>query len=126
VKPYCVNKNKNKNKRTTDNEKGELNENNDTPTDQTTEPPQRNPERSRQLPARFRQNYADVSVFLGNHNPRNSNNDKGKKSRILLKKPPQASFVESRRKEIDSLLERGAFEFVSASTVPKGTRIFGS
>jgi hypothetical protein len=37
-----------------------------------------------------------------------------------------SSFVESRKKEIDRLFEKGAFQFINASTVPKDARIFGS
>jgi len=42
--------------------------------------------------------------------------------------PPTSTplYKESRQKEINGLLEKGAFEFVNASEVPKGTRIFGS
>jgi hypothetical protein len=43
---------------------------------------------------------------------------------LPIRKPP--SFAESRKKEINGLYEKGAFEFVDASEVPEGTRIFGS
>jgi hypothetical protein len=109
------------------------NENENTPTDQIPEPPRRNPERPRRLPTKFRQNQVDISVFLGNSHkdslviPRNpKENDTIKKLKNLPKKPPAPSFVESRQKKIDGLLEKGAFEFTHSSTVPDGTRIFSS
>jgi len=36
------------------------------------------------------------------------------------------SFTESWRKEINSLLKKGVFEFINTADVPKGVRIFNS
>ncbi len=68
--------------------------------------PRRNPARAYRLPTRF-QHMADISVFLKND----------------ASGPP---FTESRRKEINGLLEKGAFEVISISDVPSGMRIFNS
>ena len=77
-----------------------------------TEEPRQNPGRSRQLPPRFRE--PDVAVFL-NSNEKSIPNS-------LTKMP----YVESRRKEINGLLDKGAFELTNLSEIPKGIRIFGS
>lgn len=69
--------------------------------------PRRNPARTHRLPPRF-QNVADISVFLKNDD---------------VTEPP---FTESRRKEINGLLENGAFEVVTILDVPSGMRIFSS
>ena len=68
--------------------------------------PRRNPARAYRLPTRF-QHMADISVFLKNN----------------ASEPP---FTESRRKEINGLLEKDAFEIISISDVPSGMRIFNS
>ena len=76
------------------------------------EPPRRNPERPRHLPLRFQQNVADISIFIqgnGHSNPED----------------PLPSFVESRRKEINGLLEKEAFDPTNSSHIPEGVRIFG-
>ena len=66
----------------------------------------RNTERTRRLPARFRQNTADISVFIqGGALP---------------------TFTESRQKEINGLLEKGVFETINIADIPKGVRIFNS
>jgi hypothetical protein len=38
----------------------------------------------------------------------------------------QPTYVDSRTKEINGLLEKGVFEIINISAVPKGVRIFGS
>lgn len=68
--------------------------------------PRRNPARTHRLPTRF-QHMADISVFLKND-------------------ASEPSFTESRRKEINGLLEKGALEVISISDVPSGMRIFNS
>jgi hypothetical protein len=136
VKPYHINEEEEteeENNSGTNDKIDIQNENANTPTNQTPEPLCRNPERPRRLPTKFRQNHADISVFLGNsrkdspgvpENPKENNTTV--KSKDLPEKPPTPSFVESRQKEIDGLLEKGAFEFTHSSAVPDGTRIFGS
>ena len=110
VKPYHVSEEKEaeeENEGGTNDEIEIPNENENTPTNQTPEPLRRNPERLRRLPARLRQNHADISVLLGDcngNNLRKSGYSK-KKSNDLPEKSPIPSFVESRRKEIDGLLE---------------------
>jgi hypothetical protein len=107
--------------------------------------PRWNPKRGRQLPNRFRQNVADITVYLGDYtDPKNKKRGNNKKVRKTAKNPdnnkrgkttitpetptetPKPSFVKSRRKEIDGLLTKGAFELAHESEVPVGTRIFGS
>ena len=86
--------------------------------------PRRNPDRGKQLPGRFRQNIADVTVYSGDRIEW-----KSKKHRNTLKTQEKQNKVKSlipRRKEIDGLLEKGAFEFVNESEILKGMRIFGS
>lgn len=65
----------------------------------------RNTERVRRLPARYQQNTADINIFVQSTQP---------------------SFTESRRKEINGLLEKGTFAVVDISSVPDGARIFNS
>ena len=79
--------------------------------------PRRNPERTRRTPERFRCNVADISIFLqGYVNTPEQTSDT----------TPKPKFEESRQKEIDGLLEKGVFELVNLSDVPKGLRIFNS
>lgn len=54
----------------------------------------------------------DVSIFLQEKDSSTS--------------PAPNPFMESRQKEINGLLEKGVFEVVSISEVPKNTRIFNS
>ena len=68
---------------------------------------ERRPVRSRRLPSRY-QNMADVSIYLQNE------------------PAPSLSFVESRRKEINGLWEKGVFEVVPVTKIPEGIRIFNS
>jgi hypothetical protein len=98
VKPYHTSE-------TQDNNSQEPKERND-----TEEPLRRNPERNRQSPTRLEQNFADISVFLGNCQD--------------TKALP--TYAESRQKEINGLFDKRAFEFIDASEVPEGARIFGS
>jgi hypothetical protein len=41
-------------------------------------------------------------------------------------KPPLPLYTDSRRKELNSLLEKGVFELVDIADVPQGVRIFNS
>src|SRR5580692_13095646 len=93
-----------------DNNNQEPKERNNTSTPQPEEPPHRNLERNRQLPTRLEQNFADISVFLGNCHD----------TKVL------PTYAESRQKEINGLFEKGVFEFIDASKVPEGAQIFGS
>ena len=89
----------------------------------------------------------DTIVYLGDYiDPKNKKRGNKEKARKTAKNPdnekrgktaitpdtpetpekPKPSFVESRRKEIDGLLTKGAFELTHESEVPVGTRIFGS
>src|SRR4051794_27285378 len=70
----------------------------------------RNTERTRKLLTRFHQNIADISIFLQNN--------------IKAPKNTPPLFVTSRRKELNSLLEKGVFEVVNITDIPQGTRIF--
>lgn len=77
--------------------------------------PRRNATRSRQLPARFRQNTADISILLQ------------ESSETFENAPvPTPSFKDSRQKELNGLLEKGVFEVVDMTHVPQGVRIFNS
>lgn len=74
------------------------------------------PTRTRQLPTRY-QNMADISVFL---------QDDPTFSPMILSTTAPVLFADSRRKEINGLLEKSVFEVVLISDVSKGTRIFNS
>jgi len=63
------------------------------------EPLQERPQRVHQLPARFQQNVADISVYLTDD---------------------VTPFTESQRKEINGLLERGVFMVVNKADIPQG------
>ena len=66
--------------------------------------------RSRKLSLRYRDSEANISIFLQNDQHMQAPNP----------------FVESRKKEINELFEKGCFEIVSASDVPHGVKIFNS
>lgn len=72
------------------------------------ETPLQRPVRTRRLPIRY-QNMADISILLQDELA-----------------PISTSFVESRRKKIDGLLEKDVFEVVPISDVPSGIGIFNS
>ena len=72
---------------------------------QPQEPLRERPQRTRRLPARFRQNVADISVYLTDN---------------------VTPFTESRRKEINGLLERGVFAIVNEADISQDIRIFNS
>jgi hypothetical protein len=79
------------------------------------------PTRARRLPLRY-QNFADITVFL---------QDEDDSSPIFTlnlssTSAPTPTFAESRRKEINGLLERQVFELTTISEVPKDVRIFNS
>ena len=71
-----------------------------------TELPRRNLACTPKLPTRF-QHTADISVFLENN-------------------ASESLFIESRRKEINGLLEKNAFKVISISDISSGMRIFNS
>lgn len=75
----------------------------------------RNP-RVRRLPARF-QNLADVTIFLQDDHLLPSES---------APPPIPGSFTESRQKEINGLMEKGVFQVIPISQVPRNTRIFNS
>ena len=78
--------------------------------------PKRDRDRPRKLPLRFRDFETDISIFFQN-------------DQLLMQHmqdPAPGPFVESRKKEINGLFEKGCFEIVSASDVFHGTRIFNS
>ena len=84
----------------------------------------------------LRQNLADIIVFIEDHDddtPKKGNYATTtmqqkvplkNNENLPMQKPP--TFIESREKEINGLYEKGAFEFVDASEIPEGTRIFRS
>ncbi|KAI1001772.1 hypothetical protein K3495_g6428 [Podosphaera aphanis] len=59
---------------------------------------------------------ADISVQLQLNDP----------NKALTTNAYSLTFTESKRKEIDGLMEKGVFEVVPINSVPKGTRIFNS
>lgn len=73
--------------------------------------PRRNPQRNRQLPTRFRQQEETVGTFMITENRSISN-----------LKP--SNFLDSRRKEVEGLLEKGVFEIVSEEDIPTDSSIF--
>ena len=73
----------------------------------------RNRGRSRKLPMKYRNDEADISIFLQN----DFQNDQ------LLQSAP---FVESRKKEINDLFEKGCFEIVPTANLSREIRIFNS
>jgi hypothetical protein len=74
----------------------------------------RNAERTRRLPVRFRQDMADISILI------QEDFKTGTSEYISL------PFAEPRRKEINGLLEKGVFEIINMSDIPKDVRIFNS
>ena len=141
VKPFFTNESENvtnvRNEENTDRVNEEISENGDTgeisqPQGEDEEAPSpnsfRTPEtpikrgrdRPRKLPLRYKNSEADISIFLQS----DFQNDQ-----LLMQHmqdPAPGPFVESRKKEINGLFEKGCFEIVSASDVPHGTRIFNS
>jgi hypothetical protein len=93
VKPYLQSKDPNQDQDTDQ----------DQAKDDQAEDDQPRPQRERRLPSRYRQNVADISIFL-----------------------QEPSYTDSRHKEINGLLEKGVFQLVNITTVPHGTRIFNS
>jgi hypothetical protein len=93
VKPYLQSKDPNQDQDTDQ----------DQAKDDQAEDDQPRPQRERRLPSRYRQNIADISIFL-----------------------QEPSYTDSRHKEINGLLEKGVFQLVNITTVPHGTRIFNS
>ena len=77
--------------------------------------PRRNATRHRQLPSRYR-DAANITIMM-------QDNHENAFDEIGVNYSP---FTDSRRKEIDGLLEKGVFEVIAIADVPKGARIFGS
>ena len=75
--------------------------------------PTRNRDRSRKLPMKYKNDETNISIFLQN----DSQNDQ------LLQ---LASFVESRKKEINDFFEKDCFEIVPAANLPREIKIFNS
>jgi hypothetical protein len=73
------------------------------------EQPRRNTHRNRRPPTQFRQNTANISIFLQDD-----------------LKPSSPLYTDSRRKELNGLLEKGVFKLVNIADVPQGVRIFNS
>jgi hypothetical protein len=73
------------------------------------------PTRARRLPLRY-QNFADITVFLQDDDPLSNQ----------FENPPTPTFAESRRKEINGLLEKRVFELITFDAVPRHVRIFNS
>jgi hypothetical protein len=89
---------------TAEDELGEPHENEE---DNENDKLRRNPPRDRRLPARFRDSsIADIAVYIIN--------------------PPGTDYTESRKKELDGLLERKVFEIVHESDITPTARIFKS
>jgi hypothetical protein len=83
--------------------------------DQAEESPQTEeawPQRTKRLPARFRQSPTDVTIFIQDDT-----------ADLTSPLPP---FMTSRRKELNGLLESGVFEVVNITDIPQGIRIFNS
>jgi hypothetical protein len=75
------------------------------------------PTRARRLPLRY-QNFADITVFLQDDDPHSN--------QFENVSPPTHTFVKSRRKEINGLLEKRVFELTTIDAVPRNVRIFNS
>jgi hypothetical protein len=71
-------------------------------------------QRTRRLPARFRQNDVDISIFIQENAPTLP------PASVLL------PFTASCRKELNGLLESGVFEVVDIADIPRGIRVFNS
>ena len=80
----------------------------------------RDRDRFRKLSLRYRDFETNISIFLQNH--QNDSLMQNMQTSI----PISAPFVESRKKEINGLFEKGCFEIVSISDVFHETRIFNS
>jgi hypothetical protein len=86
--------------------------------------PRQNSKRGRQNP-----DTTDATIFLGVYFKSNfKDKEKGKTGTTPKnwKETPKPSFIKSRCKEINGLLEKKVFEFIHKSEIPKGTRIFDS
>jgi hypothetical protein len=69
------------------------------------------------------QEVADISIYIqDDHNSRS----RPKSSRTNQPLRPPTPFADSRRKEVNGLLENGVFELVNTADIPPGARIFGS
>lgn len=75
------------------------------------ETPIQRPVRARRLPIKY-QNMADISILLQDD--------------LVPAVSALTPFMDSRKKEINGLLEKGVFEVVSISEIPQGIRIFNS
>lgn len=86
--------------------------------------PESRPQRTRRLPARYRENEAIQNLLHTQDmdcplNPATI-------TVYLTHNKPQPSFASSRQKELDGLILRGVFEFVDIRAIPPGVRIFKS
>jgi hypothetical protein len=81
------------------------------PCESTDLPDRRNPARNRQLPARYRDDLADTDANI---------------TFSIDTTPFMPDFSASRQKELNDLIEKGVFEIVRTTDVPKGSRIFNS
>ena len=79
--------------------------------------------RPRKLPLRYRDTEADIFIFLQGDS---QNDSLMQNMQTSAPTPIPAPFVESRKKEINGLFEKGCFEIVSISDVLHETRIFNS
>jgi hypothetical protein len=104
---------------------------------QTTTPQEVRPQRTKRLPARFRQNIADAADAADAGDTTDDATDaditvfiQGDEPTLPLltadQSSPQSPFLASRRKELNGLLESGVFEVVDITDVPNGIRVFNS
>ena len=79
-------------------------------------------DRSRKLSLRYKNFETNISIFFQS----DSQNDQLLMQHMQASTSVPSPFVESRKKEINDLFEKGCFEIVSASDVFHGIRIFNS
>ncbi|EED15482.1 conserved hypothetical protein [Talaromyces stipitatus ATCC 10500] len=79
--------------------------------------PSQRPQRNRQPSARYRDD--DFEAYINN---KEITQPRADFDEVL----EQTRFTDSRKQEVDGLLERGVFHFVHENEVPKGERIFNS
>jgi len=84
----------------------------------------KNPIRERQIPSRFRQNLADLTIAYVPELDKVESFISGRFEWTTLDKKPD--FTKSRQKELDGLLQKGVFQVIPAPEIPKGIRLFGS
>ena len=84
----------------------------------------RDRDRSKKLSLRYRNTEADISIFFQSENSQNEL--LMQHMQVSISASISASFVESRKKEINDLFEKGCFEIISTFDVFHETRIFNS